>query len=260
MVKSTKLKKVWQILPAITFMCVAVRGAQQGQTTPKGNQQFPPLIRSLEGPDLFRAYCAPCHGLDGRGAGPAASALRVKPPDLTLLSRNNRGEFPVARVRETIMGDQILAAHGSREMPIWGPVFHQVEEDVDRGKMRLENLVEYLELIQTTASSTPVSGAELYKRHCAVCHGNDLKGNGPAPPPFKDFPPDLTTLAQRHGGKFPEAYVMDVLRNGVSMPAHGLTEMPIWGLDFRASEGLSPAQVTSRITELTNYIKSRQAK
>jgi mono/diheme cytochrome c family protein len=124
----------------------------------------------------------------------------------------------------------------------------------------LENLVKYLELIQTTASSTPVSGAELYKRHCAACHGNDLKGNGPAPPPFKDFPPDLTTMAQRHGGKFPEAYVMDVLRNGVTVPAHGLAEMPIWGLDFRASEGLNAAQVTSRITELTNYIRSRQTK
>ena len=60
--------------------------------------------------------------------------------------------------------------------------------------------------------TTPTSGAELYKQYCAVCHGNDLKGNGPAPSPFKRSPPDLTTLARRHDGKFPYAYVSNVLR------------------------------------------------
>jgi Cytochrome C oxidase, cbb3-type, subunit III len=203
MAKNTKLQRAWQILLSTVFLCVPVRAGAAGQTTPQGNQQLPPLIRSLKGPDLFRAYCASCHGLDARGGGPAATALKVKPTDLTLLARNNRGEFPTAHGRETIMGGQLVAAHGSRRMPIWGPVFHQVEEDVDRGNVRLENLVAYLELIQTTHSSTPVSGAEL---------------------------------------------------------AHGLSEMPIWGLDFRAGEGLNAAQVTLRITELTNYIKSRQAK
>jgi mono/diheme cytochrome c family protein len=262
-VKTTdkKLRREWQLLPSIALACIVVSGAsQQNQSAPKTAEQFTPLIRSVEGPDLFRAYCAPCHGVDGKGAGPAASALRAKPPDLTLLARNNRGQFPKVRVRQMIMGDQVVAAHGSREMPIWGPIFHQVEEDVDRGNVRLENLVNYLESMQTIGPSGPLSGAELYKRHCAACHGNDLKGNGPAPPPFRDFPPDLTTLAQRHGGKFPDAYVVDVLRNGVVLPAHGPAEMPIWGVDFRASERLDEAQVTLRITKLTNYIKSLQAK
>ncbi|MGC1967607.1 MAG: cytochrome c, partial [Candidatus Acidiferrales bacterium] len=77
--------------------------------------------------------------------------------------------------------------------------------------------------------SNPVSGARLYKQYCAVCHGNDLKGNGPVSPEFKNPPSDLTTLAQRHEGKFPDAYVEDVLRNGVKKPAHGNTEMPVWG-------------------------------
>jgi mono/diheme cytochrome c family protein len=235
-------------------------GASQSQQTSQPDQQFQQLIHSVAGPDLFRAYCASCHGTDGKGHGPAADALKAKVPDLTALSRNDKGRFPEARVRKTILGDEVVAAHGSREMPVWGPIFHQVEEDVDRGHVRVENLVRYLESIQTTDSVSSLSGAELYKSHCASCHGNDLKGNGPAPPPFRDMPPDLTTLARRHEGQFPSAYVMDVLRNGVVLRAHGPPEMPIWGTDFRVGEHLNEAQVTSRIASVTNYIKSLQAK
>jgi mono/diheme cytochrome c family protein len=103
------------------------------------------------------------------------------------------------------------------------------------------------------------SGAELYKKHCAVCHGNDLKGVRPVPAPYR-VPPDLTTLAARHGGKFPDAYVADVLRNGVTIPAHGPAQMPTWGADFREMNGLDATQVKLRIANLTSYIKSRQAK
>ena len=105
-----------------------------------------------------------------------------------------------------------------------------------------------------------LSGEKLYKQDCAVCHGNDLKGNGPAQPPFKDVPPDLTTLAKRHRGKFPEKYFDDVLRNGVVIPAHGTPEMPTWGADFRIREHLSSTQVTQRIANLSNFIKSLQEK
>lgn len=105
------------------------------------------------------------------------------------------------------------------------------------------------------ASSTLLSGAELYTQHCAVCHGSDLKGNGPFPPPYR-VPPDLTTLSRRHGGKFPEAYVSRVLRNGVTTPAHGPAEMPVWATTNR----LDKNHVESWIRDLTNYIKSRQAK
>jgi mono/diheme cytochrome c family protein len=112
--------------------------------------------------------------------------------------------------------------------------------------------------VPVTRPNSP-SGAELYKEHCAVCHGNDLKGVGPAPAPYR-VPPDLTKLAQRHKGKFPDAYVADVLRNGVTLPAHGPAEMPAWGSDFREMNGLDKTQVELRIVNLTNYIKSRQAK
>ena len=229
----------------------------------------------MEGPDLFRAYCASCHGKDGKGNGPVAATLKATVPDLTIITVSNDGNFPVARIKRIIMGEGMVASHGSREMPVWGPIFHQVEEDVDRGNVRVENLITYLESIQTvhaavrTSEATQVnriaaevapSGEKLYKQDCAVCHGNDLKGNGPAPAPFKDVPPDLSTLAKRHGGKFPEKYFEDVLRNGVVIPAHGSPEMPTWGADFRTREHLDSAQVTLRITNLSNYIKSLQGK
>jgi mono/diheme cytochrome c family protein len=256
-----KFKRALQLALGVALVPMMLSGAgKQTQTppyAPEGEQSIP-LIRSVEGPDLFRSYCAPCHGLSGKGAGPAAPALKAKVPDLTLLARNHRGQFPAAYVREVIMGDEVVLAHGSREMPIWGPVFHQVEADVDRGNVRLENLVKYLQSIQAIAPADTPSGAELYMRHCAVCHGNDLKGTGPAPHPFR-APPDLTTLARRHGGKFPDAYVSGVLRNGVVLPAHGPAEMPVWGDEFTAN-GLGEAQVAMRIARLTNYVKSVQVK
>jgi mono/diheme cytochrome c family protein len=200
-----------------------------------------------------------------------APMLKATVPDLTAIARTNGGVFPEARVRRIIMGEGMIASHGSREMPVWGPIFHQIEEDVDRGNVRLENLVTYLESIQSVRSpqemrrknvsaEDPPSGAQLYKQLCAACHGNDLKGNGPAPAPFKDVPPDLSTLARRHGGSFPHAYVSDVLRNGITLPDHGPAEMPTWGADLRAGAGLNAAQVAIRIANLSEYLESLQAK
>jgi mono/diheme cytochrome c family protein len=107
------------------------------------------------------------------------------------------------------------------------------------------------------APAASTSGAELYARRCNACHGNDLKGNGPFPPPYRT-PPDLTTLARRHGGKFPDAYVSNVLRNGVKLAAHGPAEMPVWGTDLGAPDQSDKAQVKLRIKSLTSYIKSMQ--
>jgi mono/diheme cytochrome c family protein len=121
--------------------------SQDEQKAPDSNRQQT-LIRSVDGADLYRAYCASCHGKGGKGDGPVAAALKATVPDLTMITKNNGGKFPTARVRRIIEGQGMIASHGSREMPVWGPIFSQVEADVDRGPVRMENLVRYLESIQ----------------------------------------------------------------------------------------------------------------
>jgi mono/diheme cytochrome c family protein len=104
------------------------------------------------------------------------------------------------------------------------------------------------------------SGQAMFSQYCAVCHGKDAKGSGPAAPALKVPPPDLTTLARRKGGTFPSAYVSNVIRLGGDVAAHGSKDMPMWG---RAFSSLSPHDdtiVQQRISNLTSYIKSLQEK
>ena len=113
----------------------------------------------------------------------------------------------------------------------------------------------------TADKSAQPEGAALYKRNCAVCHGDDAKGgSAPHSAIFTQPAPNLTTLAQRHGGKFPGDYVANVLRNGGKMPDHGPADMPVWGIIFKASQNAEDAQVDRRIAALVTYLKSLQVK
>lgn len=107
-----------------------------------------PSIHTVDGAEIFTDYCAPCHGLRGRGDGPVAPALRFKVPDLTQISKRAGGKFPTARIRAVIEGDETVSGHGSREMPIWGPVFHQIAADQDLGAVRTGNVTSYIEALQ----------------------------------------------------------------------------------------------------------------
>lgn len=107
------------------------------------------LIDSIRGVDLYKTYCASCHGLDAKGKGPMASALKTPPADLTRIAIRNRGVFPAMHLQKVISGeDQPGSGHGSREMPVWGPIFSKVTRDVDLGRVRIDNLVRYLRDIQ----------------------------------------------------------------------------------------------------------------
>lgn len=110
----------------------------------------PPLIiSSLSGGDLFRFYCATCHGREGKGDGPVASSLRTPPADLTRIAARHGGHFPSEEIRRFIAGDEPLVnAHGSREMPVWGPIFRSLEPHDRLTPIRIENLVMFIESIQ----------------------------------------------------------------------------------------------------------------
>jgi mono/diheme cytochrome c family protein len=134
---------------ALLGMAVLLNEPATSQENPKNEfQEEQRLIESLDGRLLFRAYCAACHGADGKGGGPAASSLKTPPPDLTLISRRNGGKFPAAKVQKIISGEDSAPAHGSRQMPVWGPIFGQIAWDQDLGNVRIYNLSKYIESLQ----------------------------------------------------------------------------------------------------------------
>jgi mono/diheme cytochrome c family protein len=124
------------------FFLLAFSGSAQ-------NPRQEAVIDSLKGADLYKAYCAVCHGSDAKGNGPMSKSLKTTPPDLTRIAARNGGSFPLARVRRIISGTEVLGAgHGTREMPVWGPIFSRVEADRDLGGVRIDNLARYLESLQ----------------------------------------------------------------------------------------------------------------
>ena len=108
--------------------------------------------------------------------------------------------------------------------------------------------------------TSPASGTEMYKNYCAVCHGVDGRGDGPAAEALKVPPTDLTTLAARNGGKYPALKVSAILRGENPLAAHGTKEMPIWGNLFWTLSGGHQSEVEQRITNLNRYMESLQKK
>jgi mono/diheme cytochrome c family protein len=78
------------------------------------------------GKSEFQSSCASCHGADAKGKGPVSDHLKIPPPDLTVLAKNNNGVFPVNAVYEIIDGLKTIPTHGTREMPIWGERFNPI--------------------------------------------------------------------------------------------------------------------------------------
>src|SRR5688572_15051913 len=129
---------------ALLFATTAAAGeAQVVDVTPTF---VPP---SMAGRDIFRYYCATCHGREARGNGPVAADLKTQPANLTKLAANNRGEFPVERVKVFIThGRPGTPAHGSPDMPVWGPIFQSLDPSDTIAQARIDNLVAYLKSIQ----------------------------------------------------------------------------------------------------------------
>jgi mono/diheme cytochrome c family protein len=110
------------------------------------------LVLAELGAPYYRVYCASCHGLDGKGGGPAAIALRTRPADLTHIAERHGGAFPDGEIAKFIDGRFEVSAHGNREMPVWGDRLTEGIPDartadaIARGKIVV--MVEYLKSIQ----------------------------------------------------------------------------------------------------------------
>ena len=135
--------RVLSVLAAFACM-VAVAGAQTTQTTVKKVPITPTL--ASDAPTMFQEYCAACHGKDAKGGGPAAVALKTPPADLTKISARNGGTFPEVKIARYLEGQDAIAAHGTREMPIWGELFKSL--DPNTVQIRIKQLTEYLKSLQ----------------------------------------------------------------------------------------------------------------
>ena len=116
--------------------------------------------------------------------------------------------------------------------------------------------------IKTTSvtPTSPVSGQEMFTTYCAVCHGTDAKGEGPAFAALKKMPADLTVLTKNNGGKFPELRVYSAIKGDLNLPAHGSKDMPVWGVLFKSLNRSDESVAQLRLRNLTAYVESIQAK
>ena len=102
-----------------------------------------------DGHEMYVSYCAPCHGTNGKGHGPAADALKPGPSDLTLLTKNNQGHFPDSHIVAILQFGTEVPAHGSATMPVWGPILGKMNRTNAQDKQqRISNLSRYLQSIQ----------------------------------------------------------------------------------------------------------------
>ena len=138
-----------KILRPCCLMAAILLAVGLGNAQEKTVKQVPakPTV-SIDGKSLFTQYCAVCHGAKATGGGPAASALKVAPGDLTQMATRNGGKFPEDRVFKMLKGDEAVAAHGTSSMPIWGPVFGK-SASLTMEQTRVHAMLQYLEDIQT---------------------------------------------------------------------------------------------------------------
>ena len=128
------------------LLLVVCAAARQNPIVDK--TQLPPNYVP-SGKALYKQYCAACHGVDAKGHGPAASSLNTRPPDLTTLAKRRDGRFPLEYVEGILRFGPGFSAHGSSEMPVWGPIFQYLDNyDENAVRQRIKNLCDYLQSIQ----------------------------------------------------------------------------------------------------------------
>jgi mono/diheme cytochrome c family protein len=134
------------LLFATSIVAVSQNGGRP--LSPIDQHQNPPgYVPS--GKQMYKDYCAACHGADGRGHGPVSPSLRMMTPDLTTLAKRRGGVFPRDYVAGVLRFGSGFAAHGSSDMPVWGPIFLYLDQyDEAAVRERIKNLCDFIESIQ----------------------------------------------------------------------------------------------------------------
>jgi mono/diheme cytochrome c family protein len=138
-----------QLFILVLILLIAVCAIAQTATKPQVQVVPAPYTPADSGKAMYDAYCASCHGIDGKGNGPAAAAMKSAVPDLTMLAKSHGGTYPAFSVAETLRLTRSLAAHGSTDMPVWGPIFSHLSQQSDAViQQRIHNIVIYIESLQ----------------------------------------------------------------------------------------------------------------
>jgi mono/diheme cytochrome c family protein len=126
----------------LLIACVASGGPVVDQT------QLPSSYQP-SGEQTYKQYCAACHGADGKGTGPMGSSFKVPLPDLTTLAKRHAGKFPYDYVSNVLKFGPGVPAHGSSDMPTWGPLFRYFDKQGERAvQQRIKSLCDYLASLQ----------------------------------------------------------------------------------------------------------------
>lgn len=134
---------VRHVLVGVAVLTLSAAGAQaQPQIERKPIKQTP----ASDAAGMFDSYCAVCHGKEGKGNGPAATALNKAPADLTRISARNGGTFPEVKVKRYIEGLDEVPAHGTRDMPMWGELFRSLNRDT--AQIRVQALSNHIKSMQ----------------------------------------------------------------------------------------------------------------
>ena len=144
-----RLLAIFGLITLVTFAATAL-GQVEIIEAPLTWQQ----AALTDGEELYLELCAVCHGTGGSGDGPAASAMAKPVTDLTVLSANNDGVFPLKEVEKSITGKTQVTAHGTIDMPVWGQRFEELRPDWKQNRrkalarQRIYNLTLHIESLQ----------------------------------------------------------------------------------------------------------------
>jgi mono/diheme cytochrome c family protein len=132
-----------------TLLVASTLNLAQTTSTPVVKKTPIQQTSAASGKEMFNAYCAPCHGADGKGNGPAAAAMKSAPSDLTQLTKKHDGKYPATFVAGILRFGSGPDSHGSADMPVWGPLFRSLDKYHDTvEQQRVSNLVKYIETLQ----------------------------------------------------------------------------------------------------------------